>query len=152
MSLARVTGEERKEIVSKAVELIEAGETIKAAAQKLGVHPSTLHGWILSEEAERWPEIRDRGIVQRIIDADDELENAKDPVAVSKAREKCKNVRWDAQRLLKRFSDKQDITATVTHKEIPLSEAARRLAFIMASGNPIDAEMILPDNSAPSHQ
>lgn len=110
------------------------GATLQEIADQIGVPMRRLRIWLLSEVPDQYREAQARGLIARIVDVDDELDQADSPVAVNKADKKAKYARWDAERRLHRlFGPKQELSGPGGAPLLEDPEAARRLAFLLAS-------------------
>ena len=142
-----VTPEVRAEIVGEALERILHGATLKEIATEHGIDTRTLNRWLLGDVPEKYRAIQAQGLILRIVEADEALAAARDHVEISRCREICKFVRWDAERRLSRlFGLKTEVSATIT-ETVSLPEAARRLAFILNNQNAQDATIINPQTT-----
>ena len=142
-----VTPEKRAEIVGEALGRILHGATLKEIATEHGIDTRTLNRWLLGDVPEKYRDIQAQGLILRIVEADENLANARDHIEISRCREICKFVRWDAERRLNRlFGIKTEVNATIT-ETVSLSEAARRLAFILNNQNAKDATIIEPQSN-----
>lgn len=148
---------DRHEPIAKALELIRKGESIRAIAVQLGIPKSTLHRWLLDPTIpEEYREVQKDGMLQRVVDADQELEDAASPAEITKRAHICKNVRWDIERRLQGFQTKTEVTGANGSPLIPdTTELARRLAYLNASlarKEPIDVVPITPERQQDSAQ
>ncbi len=93
----------RDATIAKAVELMVAGKTIRDIAAETNIPRTTIHGWLLAEVGPDYRSIQEQGLIARVLLADEELDAARDHVAISRARERCKFYRWDLERRVKRL-------------------------------------------------
>lgn len=137
-----VPADERKQIVIQACEEIRNGSSFKAMAEKFGVPAQTLHRWVLSDVGPEYRQLQTECLNARIVEADEELDQARMGADIQRATAKCKFVRFDAERRLPHmWGPRAEITATVK-TELTIPEAARRLAFILNSAKAKDATIL----------
>lgn len=69
--------------------------------------------------------------MMRVIEADSELDDAPNHIAIARAREKCKFTRWDLERRVKRlFAPSAEVTGPGGGPiQLDSMERAKRLAF-----------------------
>lgn len=66
----------------------------------MGVTHQAIRMLLLSEAPAEYREAQQRGLIAQIADATAQLEEARDPIAITRARELCRFTRWDAERRL----------------------------------------------------
>jgi AcrR family transcriptional regulator len=89
----------------------EAGASMYELAEKLGVSNTTLYRQLVKHRPEDWKEVsaaRYQSIIER---AQDQIKDATDALAVTRAREELANARWMLERLQRRIYG-QDQVAT----------------------------------------
>lgn len=131
------TADEKSDIIAKALEKMDEGWTLNQCAEDAGILHGTLRRWMMSEAPDRYKVAQTNGLMQRIIEADDRLDNAGSYLEITRADKQAKYARWDAERRAPRlFAPRQELTGAGGEALIPvdLSEAARKLAFVMAMG------------------
>ena len=82
------------------LEQLRAGKSLRAIANDLGVHNTSLRAWLLIEDRAEYQEAVKLSLATRIVEADERLEEAEDMTSIARAREICKFSRWDAERRL----------------------------------------------------
>lgn len=114
---------------------VGTGRTLLDIANEANVSYYALKAWLLREVPDEYRELRELGLIQNILDADRELDEASNILEMQIADRKCKYARWDAERRLPHlFSQKQEIKHSGDVKVVfDLAETARRLAFVQAS-------------------
>lgn len=113
--LPLLPAEQRLQAVANASVRIAHGEFLDDIAADIGVSKQTLSLWLLDDLPEQYKLAQRRGLIRRIADADQRLEEAEDPLDLAKAREMAKFARWDAERRLPAlFGMKQEISHTHT--------------------------------------
>lgn len=134
----------RHEVMAKAVEAIQDGRTLREIAAELEIDMMVVHQWLLSNVPQEYRAAQEAGLIARITDADQEIDDADGFLNLQKADRKAKYARWDAERRLKHlFSPSQELTGADRTPLMPQdpAETARRLAFLMARGGiPITVE------------
>jgi hypothetical protein len=132
----------RQLVIADAFQDIAAGLSIREIAAKYGIPKSSMHRMLLADHGDKYKQVQELGLIQRLIESEEELDDARNLQDISKAREKIRSAQWTLNHLSKRFSPKAEIAATVTTNEATIPEAARRIAFIMQrSGIVIDAQI-----------
>jgi hypothetical protein len=110
---------------------LDEGKGLRAIAATLGMHFSRLHRWLLSEVPEQYRAAQAEALAARIVEADQELDDARDHVSISRSREKCRFARFDAERRLARlWGPKQEVAASIAVQHLDDRELARRYAFL----------------------
>lgn len=145
--------ERKHELMVAALKGLGNGTSLMQTCRDHGVPFETLRGWLLRAVPDEYRELQEIGLIQRILDCDQELDDAATLIDVQRADKKAKYARWDAERRLPHlFSQKQEIKHSGEVKTVfDVGETARRLAFVMASadrklggGLIIDAEIVEP--------
>jgi transcriptional regulator with XRE-family HTH domain len=75
-----------------------SGESMQTLAAEFGVNRSTIYRWMLTETGDQHAEIVTDVLINRIAEADAELESAADRDATSRARERARFARMDFER------------------------------------------------------
>src|SRR5262245_51985177 len=75
-----------------------AGESIQTLAAETGVHRATIYRWMLAYEGGEYEGIVTAVLVRRIAEADKELDEAREPCDIARAREKARYARMDYER------------------------------------------------------
>jgi hypothetical protein len=90
---------------------IAAGDSLHTIGNDLGVSAQAVYAWLLDEVPEEYRDNQRRGMIARIVEATRQLEEAKTPIEIARARELCRFTRWDAERRLPNlFGQRQQIT------------------------------------------
>lgn len=112
--LPAVSPQERCEIVAKALTDQTAGKSLREIAIDLGCSYEGLRLWMLQEQPDAYKQAIQVGLIARIVYSDKELDDAKSPLDVARARESARFARWDAERRLPHlFGPKQEVTHTL---------------------------------------
>lgn len=74
------------------------GESIQTLAQEHRTARQTIYNWMLAETQEQYEQLVTTGLVNRIADADGELDEAATAIDIARAREKCRYSRMDFER------------------------------------------------------
>jgi transposase-like protein len=77
----------------------ENGVSIYELAEKLGVNNATLYRQLVKHRTEDWKEVRGARYHAQIEQAEKDMKEASDPLAVTRAREQLANARWMLERL-----------------------------------------------------
>lgn len=144
----------REEKIARALAGIEQGKTLAEIGQEFGVSLSAVHQFLLGNVPEKYRALQERGLIARITEADEKLENASNHLEVARAREIAKFRRWDAERRLKSlFAPSQEVTGPGGGPiQLDNMERARRSAFLrtLDQAEPIDLEPIASPQSPTS--
>lgn len=134
--------DERNRYIASAVLDLVDGNSLREAATQRGISHETLRLWLLREVPAEYREAQELGNMLRVIEADNELENAPSHIGIARARERCKFARWDLERKVKRlFAPSQEISGPGGGPiQLEPVERAKRLAFANALGRVIDVE------------
>ncbi len=105
------------------------GESMQVLAKELGIARRTIYNWMMRRSGgpEEWAALRQQALIARIAEADEELENASDPVRIARAREQCRFARMDYERLHKDYAPKQEVSTDEKITVIIAREAAPTL-------------------------
>jgi DNA-binding MurR/RpiR family transcriptional regulator len=77
----------------------ENGTSIYELAEKLGVNNATIYRALVKHRTEDWKEVRGARYHAQIEQAEKDMQEATDPLAVTRAREQLANARWMLERL-----------------------------------------------------
>lgn len=81
----------------------ECGTSIYELAEKLGVDNATLYRQLVKHRPDEWQEVRAARYHSQIEEAEKEMKLARDPLAVTRAREQLTNARWMLERLQRKI-------------------------------------------------
>lgn len=91
--------EEKKSVVPDLIQRYRSGESLVQLAKEHSVSRNTIYNWIFSGKAdEEHSEIVTDCLINRIADADSEMDEAASPLDISRAREKMRFSRQDFER------------------------------------------------------
>ena len=90
---------DKQQLIAQAIEQHADGLSLRQIAAKIGITHGGLRKWLLTAP-DQYRAAAISGLTQRIIEADDMLDSAADPVSIARAREIAKFARWDAERRL----------------------------------------------------
>jgi hypothetical protein len=108
----------REQIIASVPERILAGERIADIAKTHQVSVPTLQVWLSG--CREYHEAQMIVTDARLAEAEEDVRNAEDQVAIARARELLKAAQWHAERRDRRYAAKQE--TTITHR-LDLSEA-----------------------------
>jgi hypothetical protein len=109
--MAAIPPTDRDATIAGALVAMEQGKSLREIAEGLGIAHTTLRGWLLSGGPQQYADIKQRGLVARIAEADENLEKADSLLAAQKWRDIGKFARWDAERRLPHlFATRQEVT------------------------------------------
>jgi DNA-binding MurR/RpiR family transcriptional regulator len=91
--------EERGRLLDTVLAHYECGRTIWELAQHIGVDDATLYRHLLKHRTEEWKEVRSARYHSQIAEAEKNMKEASDPLAITRAREQLANARWMLERL-----------------------------------------------------
>lgn len=131
--------------LSNAFNLLEEGMTLREIAERLEVPFRTLRVWMMDANEPQYRKAQQSAILHRLTEVEDDMDGAKGPIDVARARELLRFNQWVAERRLPHlFAPRQELTGANGAPLVPvdLPEAARRLAFIRAAAGAIDAEEV----------
>ncbi len=86
--------------IGEALKRLAAGDSVRAIADDLGVTHQAIRVLLLDEVPDEYRVFQRRSLIARIVEADQQLEEAATPIAIVRARELCRFARWDAERRL----------------------------------------------------
>lgn len=86
--------------IGEALKRLAAGDSLRAIADDLGVSHQAVRVLLLDEVPEEYRTYQRQSLIARIVEADQQLEDAATPIAIARARELCRFARWDAERRL----------------------------------------------------
>ena len=125
-------GAERDAALARALQAYAEGYTLQEIAEQYKVSKVAIRAWLLDEVPEQYHKTQTAGLLQRIAEADDSIEEAKetrDLIILACGREQAKFARMDLERRRPHlYGQRQEITVdhrvTVDHE---LSAAATEL-------------------------
>jgi len=94
---------ERGQLLDAILAHYENGASIYALAEKLGVDNATIYRQLLKHRPEDWKEVRGARYLSEIEEAEKDMKEARDPLAVTRARERLANAKWHLERLNRRI-------------------------------------------------
>lgn len=110
MSKLPITQDEQRALIAQCLELIRNGKSFTEASQELGINARTLNAWLLAILPEKYKQAQREGVVAKMLDLAENLENADSHLRVSRTRETLKFWQWIAERRLPEFAPKQEIS------------------------------------------
>ena len=141
---------DRDVVLAKMIDDIATGTSVRKAAEKHGIPYATAQRLLIGTVPDRYKAAQETGLIAGLAEAHQALEDARDHVQVSKAREQCRNAQWLlSNRLPHLFSPRQEITgAGGTPVLMDPLELARRTAFLLnviypQSGAPVATSAVL---------
>lgn len=112
--VALLPADQHLKAVTTAAQRIANGERLEDIANDLGVTKQAVSLWLLNEVPEQYKHAQRIGLIRKIVDADERLESANDPLDLARAREAARFARWDAERRLPSlFAQRQMIDVKV---------------------------------------
>lgn len=120
--------------IGEALKRLAAGDSVRAIADDLGVSHQAVRVLLLDEVPDEYRVFQRRSLIARIVEADQQLEEATTPIAIARARELCRFARWDAERRLPHmFGQQTRIEIDVSRDlDAALSLARERMRAIPA--------------------
>jgi transcriptional regulator with XRE-family HTH domain len=137
--------------IAFALERTRQGKSLEETATELGVNKSTICRWLLGKMPEAYEAARHEGITAKLNDVADLIEIAPSHLHVARLRETLRFWQWVAERRLREFAPKAELSGPNGGPIEILDhlERARRLAFLNAQAEreppPIDAELVEDD-------
>ena len=92
---------DKGELLDAILSHYEAGTSIYTIAEKLGVDNATIYRQLVKHRADDWKEVRSARYLSEIEEAEKDLKEAPDALAVTRARERLASARWMLERLLR---------------------------------------------------
>lgn len=92
---------EKGKLLDAVLSHYEAGTSIYALAEQLGVDNATIYRALLKHRPEEWKEVRSARYLAEIEEAEKDLKEAPDQLAVTRARERLASARWMLERLVR---------------------------------------------------
>lgn len=89
----------RASLMATVLDHYEAGTSIYTLADQLGVDNATLYRNLVKHSPEEWKEVRAARYHAQIEQAEKDMKDAADQLAVTRAREQLANARWMLERL-----------------------------------------------------
>ena len=87
------------------------GETILSLAAEHSTSYRTIYRWMLAETGEQYADLITHALVNRIADADQQMDSARDTCQLARAREQAKFARMDFERRRpKLYGPKQEVS------------------------------------------
>ena len=90
---------DKGELLDAILSHYEAGTSIYAIAERLGVDNATIYRQLVKHRPEDWKEVRGARYHSQIEQAEKDMKEAPDALAVTRAREQLANARWMLERL-----------------------------------------------------
>lgn len=137
--------DERNALLAKLVAEVSNGKSFAQLAEEYGVPRSTINNWLLSKVPEQYEDAKQAGIVARITESVEKLETSDSHLDVSRAREVAKLWCWIAERQVRSFAPKQELSGPGGGPIQVMDdlERARRAQFVR-NLDPIDVEVVQP--------
>lgn len=82
--------------------------SIYTIAEQLGVDNATIYRQLVKHRPDDWREVRAARYHAQIEEAEREMKEARDPLAVTRAREQLANARWMLERLQRSIYGQED--------------------------------------------
>lgn len=139
---AEAMARKRISSLSNAFQLMEAGLSLTETAKELGVPRNTLRVWMIDANKPEYAEAQKSAILHRLVETEFGIEEAQGAMDVARARESMRFNQWIAERRLPHlFAPRQELTGAggAPLAILDVDEAARRLAYIRAANQAIDA-------------
>lgn len=119
-----LSGQDPKSILQRYL----SDESTSVIAADYGVTRQALGQYLLRHAEDDWKEAQVARAIARKEKAEDDLENAKDPLELAKARELLKSAQWDLERVCRRiYGQEVNINMTVTDLGDRLRRARERV-------------------------
>jgi len=99
----------------------ENGTSIYAIAEQLGVDNATIYRQLIKHRLEDWKEVRSARYHSLIEEAEKNMKEATDPLAVTRAREQLANARWMLERLQRKIYGQDQAAAGVNAVQININ-------------------------------
>jgi DNA-binding ferritin-like protein (Dps family) len=94
---------DRAKLLDTVLAQYECGVSIYTLAEVLGVDNATLYRQLLKHRPEEWMEVRAARYHSQVEQAEKDMKEASDPLAVTRAREQLANARWMLERLQRKI-------------------------------------------------
>jgi hypothetical protein len=119
---------EREKLLDAILAHYECGTSIYTLAESLGVDNATLYRQLIKHRANDWREVRAARYHSQIEQAEKDMKEASDPLAVTRAREQLANARWMLERLQR----------SIYGQDAPVQGAAVQINIGIRRSTPLD--------------
>lgn len=130
------------ERLPRVVERYLEGESLNELAAENGVSRRTVYCWLLAGLGDkRYHEVVTQALVNRIADADELLEGARDPVQIARAREMARFARMDFERRRPGLYGQKQLNVTVsevTVRQGTVGRAGELLKLVAKAAQPVE--------------
>jgi len=109
--LSQMPAEQRSAILSDSIARYGRGESVYAIAAELGIEHTTLYRHLVKHHEQDWISAKKSRALAEIEEGEEELKNAADPLALTRARERIRAAQWQLERLYRKVYG-QDQPAT----------------------------------------
>lgn len=134
--IAKLDEEGKKALLATVLQRSLADERLEDIAADIGVHRSALNQALLKYAEEEWKSVQSARALTLVEDAEREMEEAQDAVAVSRARERLRSAQWKLERLHRRLFG----------ADIPVDSTGKINIQINLGNNTPDAKVVDSDN------
>lgn len=115
---------ERAKLLDAILAHYECGVSIYTLAETLGVDNATLYRQLVKHRPEEWKEVRGARYHSQIEQAEKDMKEATDALAVTRAREQLANARWMLERLQRSIYGQEREASSGSGVSITLNIAA----------------------------
>lgn len=108
--LARLSEEQRREVLNQVLDRALNGERQADIAQSLGMHQTSLSYVLLHHVEDEWKSVQVARALTNLDRAEEELEGATDHETISRARERIRSAQWQLEKLHRRLFGQEEKT------------------------------------------
>lgn len=134
--IAKLDEQGRKDLMQLVMSRVVSGQRLQDIAEEIGVHRTALNQALLKYVPEEWKSAQVARAIGQLDDIDEQLEQAKDVLAVARAEKMMKSAHWKLERLERRLFG----------SDIPLDSTGKINIQINLGNNTPDAKVVDSDN------
>jgi len=123
--LASLPPAELNAVLERAIEEYGRGVSVYAIANGLGVEHTTLYRQLIKHKEAEWRDAKESRALAELEEAEEEMKLARDPIALTRARERCRAAQWQLERLMRRIYGQEARADNAGRVSITLNIGAR---------------------------
>ena len=101
--IASLPAAELNTLLDRVIAQYGAGTSVYAIANELGVEHTTLYRHLVKHREGEWRDAKVGRALAELEEAEEALKTAPDPLALTRARERCRAAQWQLERLMRRI-------------------------------------------------
>lgn len=138
-NLAGLPATQLAQILDRAIEDYGRGISVYAIANELGVEHTTLYRHLVKHREGEWRDAKVGRALAELEEAEEALKTAPDPLALTRARERCRAAQWQLERLMRRIYG-QDVPVAAQAVQINISLRRNETLDVVAEQKPPESE------------